>query len=35
VSRRQWAERLAPATPTGRLEIVIEGSGDEPLTITP
>jgi tRNA threonylcarbamoyladenosine biosynthesis protein TsaE len=29
----EWAERLGPATPEGRLEIVIEGSGDEPRTI--
>ncbi len=30
----EWAERLADALPAGRLEILIEGSGEEPRTIT-
>lgn len=29
----EWAERLGPATPVDRLEVVIEGTGDEPRTI--
>jgi tRNA threonylcarbamoyladenosine biosynthesis protein TsaE len=30
----EWAERLGPALPTHRLEIRIDGTGDEPRTIT-
>jgi tRNA threonylcarbamoyladenosine biosynthesis protein TsaE len=30
----EWAERLGPALPTGRLEVRIDGTGDEPRTIT-
>lgn len=30
----EWAERLADAMPDDRLEIVIEGTGDEPRTIS-
>ncbi len=33
VSLVEWAERLGPALPLERLDIVIEGSGDEPRTI--
>jgi tRNA threonylcarbamoyladenosine biosynthesis protein TsaE len=29
----EWAERLGPALPAGRLDVVIEGAGDEPRTI--
>ncbi len=29
----EWAERLDPALPRGRLDVVIEGTGDEPRTI--
>jgi tRNA threonylcarbamoyladenosine biosynthesis protein TsaE len=29
----EWAERLADAIPDGRLEILIEGTGDDPRTI--
>lgn len=30
----EWAERLGPALPIGRLEVRIDGTGDEPRTIT-
>lgn len=30
----EWAERLGPALPAGRLEVHIDGTGDEPRTIT-
>ncbi len=30
----EWAERLGPALPAGRLEVRIDGTGDEPRTIT-
>jgi tRNA threonylcarbamoyladenosine biosynthesis protein TsaE len=30
----EWAERLGPALPTRRLEVRIDGTGDEPRTIT-
>lgn len=30
----EWAERLGAATPAGRLDVVIDGAGDEPRTIT-
>lgn len=29
----EWAERLAGALPAGRLDVAIEGSGEEPRTI--
>lgn len=29
----EWAERLGPVLPPGRLDVVIEGSGDEARTI--
>ena len=29
----EWAERLGEALPVGRLDVVIEGTGDEPRTI--
>lgn len=29
----EWAERLGPALPAGRLEVRIDGTGDEPRTI--
>jgi len=29
----EWAERLGDATPTGRLDVIFEGSGDAPRTI--
>lgn len=29
----EWAERLGPVLPAARLDVVIEGSGDEPRTI--
>jgi tRNA threonylcarbamoyladenosine biosynthesis protein TsaE len=29
----EWAERLGDALPVGRLDVVIEGTGDEPRTI--
>jgi tRNA threonylcarbamoyladenosine biosynthesis protein TsaE len=29
----EWAERLGVALPAGRLEIVIDGAGDEPRTL--
>jgi tRNA threonylcarbamoyladenosine biosynthesis protein TsaE len=29
----EWAERLGPALPDGRLDVVIDGTGDEPRTI--
>jgi tRNA threonylcarbamoyladenosine biosynthesis protein TsaE len=29
----EWAERLAEATPDARLEVIIEGTGDEPRRI--
>jgi tRNA threonylcarbamoyladenosine biosynthesis protein TsaE len=29
----EWAERLGAARPTGRLDVIIEGSGDEPRSI--
>ena len=29
----EWAERLGPALPAARLDVIIEGSGDEPRTI--
>ena len=29
----EWAERLGPALPTGRLEIRLAGSGDDPRTL--
>ncbi len=30
----EWAERLGAALPVGRLEVVIDGTGDEPRRIT-
>jgi tRNA threonylcarbamoyladenosine biosynthesis protein TsaE len=30
----EWPERLGPALPAGRLDVVIEGTGDEPRSIT-
>ncbi len=30
----EWPERLGPALPARRLDVVIDGSGDEPRTIT-
>jgi len=33
VSLVEWAERLGPALPEARLDIVIEGTGDAPRTI--
>jgi tRNA threonylcarbamoyladenosine biosynthesis protein TsaE len=33
VSLVEWAERLGPALPAARLDIVITGDGDEPRTI--
>jgi tRNA threonylcarbamoyladenosine biosynthesis protein TsaE len=30
----EWAERLADATPAGRLEVLIDGAGDDPRRIT-
>ena len=30
----EWAERLTDAIPDSRLEVLIEGTGDEPRTIT-
>ena len=33
VSLVEWAERLGPALPEARLDVVIEGSGDGPRTI--
>ncbi len=30
----EWAERLADAMPAGRLDVLIDGSGDEPRQIT-
>jgi tRNA threonylcarbamoyladenosine biosynthesis protein TsaE len=33
VSLVEWAERLGPGLPAERLDILIEGSGDEPRTI--
>lgn len=33
VSLVEWAERLGPALPTARLDIVIVGAADEPRTI--
>ena len=33
VSLVEWAERLGPALPDARLDVVIEGTGDEPRTI--
>jgi tRNA threonylcarbamoyladenosine biosynthesis protein TsaE len=30
----EWAERLADAMPDERLEVIIEGTGDEPRSIT-
>ena len=29
----EWAERLGPALPAGRLDVLIAGTGDEPRTI--
>lgn len=29
----EWAERLGPALPLARLDVVIDGTGDEPRTI--
>ena len=29
----EWAERLGPALPADRLEVTIDGTGDEPRTI--
>ena len=29
----EWAERLGAALPPGRLEIVIDGAGDEPRAL--
>lgn len=29
----EWAERLGPALPAGRLDVLIEGTGDEPRRI--
>lgn len=29
----EWAERLGAARPAGRLDVIIEGSGDEPRSI--
>ena len=33
VSLVEWAERLGPALPLVRLDVVIEGTGDDPRTI--
>ena len=30
----EWPERLGPALPARRLDVVIDGSGDEPRSIT-
>lgn len=30
----EWPERLGPALPTRRLDVVIDGSGDDPRSIT-
>jgi tRNA threonylcarbamoyladenosine biosynthesis protein TsaE len=30
----EWAERLGPALPVARLDVVIDGTGDEPRRIT-
>ena len=30
----EWPERLGPALPGRRLDVVIDGAGDEPRTIT-
>lgn len=30
----EWPERLGPALPAGRLDVRIEGTGDDPRTIT-
>jgi tRNA threonylcarbamoyladenosine biosynthesis protein TsaE len=30
----EWAERLGPALPAARLDVVIDGTGDEPRTIS-
>ena len=30
----EWPERLGPALPAERLDVVIDGSGDEPRRIT-
>ena len=30
----EWAERLAGAMPAGRLDVIIDGSGDDPRAIT-
>ena len=30
----EWPERMGPFLPAGRLDVMIEGSGDEPRTIT-
>ena len=29
----EWAERLGPILPAGRLDVDIEGTGDEPRTL--
>jgi tRNA threonylcarbamoyladenosine biosynthesis protein TsaE len=29
----EWAERLGPALPVGRLDVLIDGTGDEPRSI--
>jgi tRNA A37 threonylcarbamoyladenosine biosynthesis protein TsaE len=29
----EWAERLGSARPAGRLDVIIDGSGDEPRSI--
>jgi tRNA A37 threonylcarbamoyladenosine biosynthesis protein TsaE len=30
----EWAERLGAALPVGRLDVLIDGTGDEPRRIT-
>jgi tRNA threonylcarbamoyladenosine biosynthesis protein TsaE len=30
----EWAERLGPALPDARLDVVLDGTGDDPRTIT-
>jgi tRNA A37 threonylcarbamoyladenosine biosynthesis protein TsaE len=29
----EWAERLGPALPAGRLEVFIDGAGEEPRSL--
>ena len=30
----EWPDRLGPALPARRLDVIIEGAGDEPRSIT-